>query len=132
MTMSERAWDYATAVGLMAVAVMFVFGIDSHREDPIPNQLWGYWTTDAAGYENRYLELDDHYILIGVNEEDLPDLQRVSKVDCLSLGESLSCTIYSSSSEANLQMTLDYSPAQGGQVRIKNQRHIVWHRQPSS
>ena len=130
--MSARTWDYAIAAGLATVALMFVFGIHGHKEDPVPKPLWGYWTTDAQGYENRYLELDDHYILIGVNEEDLPDLQRVSKVECQAMGEKLACTLYSSSSETNFQLTLDYSPDDSGELRIKNQHGVVWHRQPGS
>lgn len=130
--MNARTWDYSIAVGLVAVALMFGLGFHSHKEDPVPKQLWGYWTTNAEGYENRYLEVDDHYILIGVNEEDLPDLQRVSKVDCQAMGENLACTFYSSNGETNFQLTLDYSPDNSGELRIKNQRGVVWRRQPSS
>ena len=132
MTMNTKTWDYLIAAGLMAMALMFVFALHDKKEDPVPRQLWGYWTTDAPGYENRYLEVDEHYILIGVNEEDMPDLQRVAKVHCATVGEKLTCAIYSSNSEANLQWTLDYSPELGGEVHVKNQRGVVWHRQPSS
>jgi hypothetical protein len=132
MNMNNRTWDYAIAAGLVAIAIMVVFGVRGKKEDPIPKQLWGYWTTDAEGYKDRYLELDDRYVLIGVSEEGMPDLQRVSKVNCRPAGERLSCIIYSSNSEASFQLTVDYSPEHGGEVHIKNQQDIVWHRQPSS
>lgn len=130
--MSAKAWDYVIAGGLVAIALMFVFGIHATKEDPVPQQLWGYWTTEAQGYENRYLELDDRYILIGVNEEDLPDLQRVSEVKCRATDEKLACTLHSSNSETNFQLTLEYSPENKGELRIKNQHGVVWHRQPTT
>ena len=130
--MNTKRWDYAIAAGLITLALCFIVALQGRKEDPVPKQLWGYWTTDAQGFENRYLELDDRYILVGVNEEDMPDLQRVSRVSCHPIGETLSCTLYTSNSETNLKWTLDYSPDNGGEVRIQNHRGLVWHRQPSS
>jgi|tagenome__1003787_1003787.scaffolds.fasta_scaffold19330634_1 hypothetical protein len=132
MKLNRKLRVQIAAACVIAVTALYFLAFHKHHEKAVPQQLWGYWITDAQGYENRYLELDDRYVLIGVNEEDMPELQRVSRVDCQARGEQLNCTIYSSSPEAEYQLDLDYQPANKGELRIKNQRGVVWKRQVSS
>ncbi|SRR6266496_4930222 len=132
MTMDKTNRASLAVAFVLALVILYLMVGRSRKEDSVPKPLWGYWTTSAPGYENRYLELDDRYILIGVNEEDMPDLQRVSRVECHSVAAQMTCTLYSSNSETDSQMTVDYAPTAGGEMTIKNQRGIVWKRHPDS
>jgi hypothetical protein len=113
------------ALGLAATAGC------SHDKNVIPTEVQGYWTTSAPGYKDRYLELDDKYVLIGVNEDDLPELQRASRVESHVEGLEKVYTIHSSSaSQVDYKLILRYSPANGGEVRIQHKEGVVWKRTP--
>lgn len=96
----------------------------------IPNQIQGRWVTQAAGYENRYLQLEKDFVLIGVGRDVTPSIQRVYRVESEGNGRQATYRIYSTGYETDDVLTLYFDPANGGEIRLKNQGGLVWKRVP--
>jgi hypothetical protein len=100
----------------------------SRKDREIPEAVLGHWTTNAAGYEGRYLQLEKDYVLVGFSDDDLPAIQRVSKVETGTEGRKVLYTIYSVDSDGTQQgLGLVYDPPTEN-LQIKNKPGIVWRR----
>jgi hypothetical protein len=100
----------------------------------VPDELVGYWRTDAPRYGDRFLKLERDYVTIGTDEDDVASVQRVREVRTEHQGE---ITIYSISSINSLGpdlLRLEFEPTDGGLIRISHMQGIVWRREtpPSS
>jgi hypothetical protein len=114
---------------LLTAALIFVLAGCSRKPDNvIPEQLQGHWITDASGYEDRYLQLERDFVLIGINEDDMPSIQRVSRVESAQDGRDTIYTIYSSSPKMDYQISLYFNAANGGELRVKNRQQVLWKR----
>lgn len=94
----------------------------------IPDVLVGTWTTDAPAYRDRYLKLEPDYVIYGLGEERNPNAQRVARVESEQTGLITMYVIYSTDSQGPHPITLLYDPANGGTVRVKNQKDAIWRR----
>jgi hypothetical protein len=93
----------------------------------IPEVLVGTWTTDAPAYRDRYLKLEQDYVIYGLGEERNPNAQRVTRVESQQTGFITTYVIYSTDAQGPHPMTLSYDPS-NGTVRVKNQKDAVWRR----
>jgi len=101
------------------------------RDNPkvLPDKLNGFWTTDNPRYQDRYLELARVYVFIGVDRRQAPSIQVIDKIDAVQAGKETSYTIYSTDLQGvDYQMSLQFNPANGGEIQFTNQRGIVWKR----
>jgi hypothetical protein len=126
MVVSKRTW----------LILVLLAGIGCAKQSPkiLPaqlTQLTGVWTTDAERYKDRFLELSAAFVIIGARGQAVPSVQAIKKVESQLSGERTVFTIDSSDLEGNqYQMTFEFNPANGGELRIKNPQQIVWKRRP--
>jgi len=101
----------------------------SHHYTPLPPEVKGVWTTDDPRYRDRFLELSQAFVIVVTGPHDTPSVQLVDKVEIEPMGLDEALTIYSTdySDGAHYQMALQFSPANGGEIRFKNQGQ-VWKR----
>ena len=98
----------------------------------LPREVQGAWVTDDPQYAERLIQFwpSEFVILTGV--ESQASVQSVYKVERQQIGSGLTLTIYSENRAGNRdQMGITYSPANGGELRFRNQKQ-VWRRVPES
>ncbi len=110
------------------VAALGVLGCASHPTNVLPDQIQGHWVTNRKGYETRYLQLERDFVLIGVEPDVTPSIQRVYRVEEETNGRQVTYKIYSTGAESDYTLTLRYDPANGGEIQLKNQGGIIWKR----
>lgn len=113
---------------LLAIACM-ASGCNNSRI--LPNTLVGFWTTENPRYHDRFIELDNVYLFIGLGPRQVPKLQVVDKFKAIEDGNETTYTIYSKDLQGlGDQMTFKFRPANGGEIEFNNQRGVVWRRFP--
>lgn len=114
-----------TVVTLMLLACV---GCSRNNSRMLPRELEGVWTTDDPRYGDRLLELSQAFVII-VAGHDTPSVQMIDKVETQPKGTDTALTIYSTDypEETHYEMALQFSPANGGEMRFKNQTQ-VWRR----
>jgi hypothetical protein len=113
------------------LVLMLLACIGCSKQNPrvLPAQLRGVWTTDAERYKDRFLELSPAFIIIGARGQAAPTVQLIKNVASQPSERGTVFTIDSSDLEGNqYQMTLEFTPARGGELRVKNQQKVVWKR----
>lgn len=104
------------------------FGCSKNKQNLLPSQLAGFWTTDAPKYHGRFLELNRAFVIIGTGLENPPSVQIVDSITIHPEQQDLTLTIYSSDVETGQdELTLQFSPANGGEIRFPHQPE-VWTR----
>jgi len=97
----------------------------------LPDTLVGFWTTENPRYQDRFIELDNVYLFIGVGTRQVPRLQVVNKFKAVQAGNETTYTIYSTDMQGvGNQMTFKFSTANGGEIEFNNQGGVVWSRFP--
>jgi hypothetical protein len=99
-------------------------------EASLPREVEGAWITDDPQYAERLIKFwpSEYVILTGV--ESQANVQTVDKVERQQSGNGFALTIYSSNRAGNHdQIGISYSPANGGELRFRNQKP-VWRRVP--
>jgi len=114
----------------LAVLVMFIifFGWHCGYERIAPNELVGIWKTAALKYADRFFKIDQKIITIGTGGENI-EIYTIKKIRTKKgpTERSLLYTIYSKNEEGvEYKFAFYYSSENGGVIRLKNQRHIVW------
>jgi hypothetical protein len=97
----------------------------------LPRELEGAWVTDDPQYTDRLIKFwsSEYVILTGAQGQANP-VQSVDKVERQQYGNGFTLTIYSKNRAGDSnQMGLTYTPANGGEVRFRNQKQ-VWKRVP--
>ena len=98
----------------------------------LPPELLGFWTTDSPAYKERYIKFENDYVLFGVGDDESPTIQRISKIESKKNGDHIVYTFYSRDADGAHQLIVSYSAADGGTLRIKNQKDVIWKRFNSS
>lgn len=94
----------------------------------IPQQLLGFWTTDAPAYQDRYIKFEEKYVLFGLGGDELPTIQRIVDVVAETSGLQTTYTLRSRDKEGAHELVVVYDPYGGGTLQIRNQRQVVWRR----
>jgi hypothetical protein len=113
---------------LLSIVALLLVGLGCNRGNVkgFPSQLTGYWTTDDASYQGRFLELNPAYVIIGAGEKGSPSVQIIDRIESVPVGDGTSYTIYSTTQEGvHNQLTIEFSPRGGGEIRFQHQ-DAVW------
>lgn len=104
-------------------------GCNSTSSLTLPREMEGVWTTDDPRFQGRFMELSPSFVIIVTGHDDPASVQFVDKVESPAPGDVSSLTVYSTdySEGAHYQMRLQFSPANGGEIRFQNQG-LVWRR----
>jgi hypothetical protein len=114
---------------LLTLALLLFVGLGCSRPNPriLPQELAGHWTTDSTNYRGRFLELSQTYVIIGAGEKGNPDVQTIDRVDSVPMDYGTLYTIHSTTHDGlPSQIALQFSPREGGEIRIKNQVGVIW------
>ena len=98
-------------------------------QNQIPQELTGYWRTEAPRYQKRFLKLEKDYVTIGTEDDDVASVQRVREVRAESQGGKIIYTISSISAEGSDLLGLEFDPTNGGSLQIRHMQGIVWKRE---
>ena len=94
----------------------------------LPDELSGFWTTSDFRYQGRFIELSNAYIIVGPGDGSA-DVQRIKHIDLLISGAETTYTIFSEGADGtNSKWTVIYENTNGGQLRLGNERGMVWKR----
>jgi hypothetical protein len=116
--------------GLIAVLMVSIlsFGWHCGYEKSPPNELLGVWETTAQRYNDRFFEIDTDTITFGTGGENFETytIKKVKKIVSQEDGGIL-LTIYYEIEEGDVYtFAFHYSPARGGEIRLKNQTDMIW------
>src|ERR1700710_2229462 len=97
------------------------------ERNPLPNGLIGSWTTDEPAYQNRAVRLEKDFVIVGFGEDVTPTIQKITRVDTLTIETGIACTIYSTDKEGPHQLTVYFNPKEPASLFLKNVPG-KWHR----
>ena len=115
---------------LLAGIIFIVFSIYKYETKIlISDDLRGVWTTTDARYKDRSFEVTKDMIILetGVASNDSCHITKIEKEDQGT--KRLYVIHYDTSSGDEQQFSFYYSPKDGGTIRLKNQKDIVWKKQ---
>jgi len=93
-----------------------------------PSYLVGVWQTQASGYADQHMFIDEHRIGFGTSALTA-DGYVITKIDERREGaKSFFIVSYQGADETHYQLAFFYEPAGGGRIVYKNQDHLVWTR----
>lgn len=114
-------------VVLLGVSVLA--GCDRNVRNMLPRDVEGSWTTDDPRYRDRFFELSPTFLIIVTGREAPASVQWIDKVKIQPMDSETSYIVYSTDygDDSQNQMVLVFRPANGGEIRFKNQAE-VWRR----
>lgn len=121
----------ATSQSLMAIMLLILAPcLACHQNSSLmlPHELQGEWTTDDPRYAGRLLDLSPSFVILVRGHAD-SSVQWVDRVKSEQNDSDTTLTIYSTDRSIGEQyeMTLFFRPANGGEIRFRNQTG-VWRR----
>ena len=111
------------------LALLLCVGCNSTSLLNLPREMEGVWTTDDPRFQGRFMELSPSFVIIVTGPDDPVSVQFIDKVETQAPGDLSSLTVYSTdySEGVRHQMRLQFSSANGGELRFQNQG-LVWRR----
>jgi len=101
-------------------------------EVTLPRELQGAWVTDDPQYSEKLVQFWPHDFVVLTGVESQASVRTVYKMERQQYGNGFSLTIYSETATGTRdQIGISYSPANGGELRFRNQKQ-VWKRAPQS
>ena len=97
-------------------------------EKTAPNDLVGIWETSAPKYADRFFKIDQDTITIGQGG-DAFEIHVIKKIHAKKIPEerSILYTIYyENESVDDYKFAFYYSPENGGMIRLKHKKNIIW------
>ena len=117
-----RTMPTTNKILLVSALLLACIGCNSTNPRILPDQVVGFWTTDAVGYRGRFLELTNAFVIVGAGENGSPRVQLIDEVVVEKNNTATTYTIYSTSLDGTQdRMTLQFDPRHGGEIRLKNQ-----------
>ncbi|MBZ5566961.1 MAG: hypothetical protein LAN64_03830 [Acidobacteriia bacterium] len=112
-------------VALIVVLLVSCLACNRGIKSP-PQELLGVWTTDVPAYQGRYLKFEKDYVLFGVGQDASPTIQPILSIDVRQDGKQTVYTVHSVDADGAHEFVFFFDPSDGGALRIKNQREVVW------
>ena len=103
-----------------------LFGCQPTKNTTLPDELVGVWKTSAPKYAERSLEFTKGSIILGSGKGNF-DPHPIANIETIREGHSILYAISHLNSEGQeYTLAFYYDPADGGVIRLKNQKTIVW------
>ena len=134
----QKGWDQTMLHGicrraLIAIAVLASLSSCKAAQEPVvvPPDLIGVWKTDDPRYVDRHFELKADTIILsmGAAGTDSHPIQKFEKRQD-PRGTSYFLTYKNLGEGVEDTLSFDYEMGAGGAIRFKNQRNIVWKKEP--
>lgn len=112
---------------LWILAIVLVFpGCRSPKNTTVPDQLVGVWRTTSPKYADRFFEITKNTITFATGGESV-DVRPITKFETVPEKKSIFYAISLKSQEGyEHQFSFYYDPSNGGRIRFKNQKQIIW------
>ena len=112
---------------LVAFALLvIVIGCQSKEDNAVPDNLLGVWKTSDPKYADRFVEIIKKAILFGTGGESF-ELHALADIENTREGKEIFYTItHINHHGQRYKFSFYYDPTNGGAIRFKNQKHIIW------
>lgn len=108
------------------IVLTIFFGWHCGYEKNAPNEIMGVWNTLEQKYADRSITIDTYTITFGIGGGNV-EIYTIKKIKRTAVEGSILYTIYYENGEGVwYKFAFYYSPENGGTMRKKNQRQIVW------
>ena len=122
--MKKILW-FTLSATLIGVLLFFMLNRGSSR---IPADLLGMWVTNAAGYEDRYLILQDENLVLGTGGNS-SDLYHVNRMREENNNSNFSYIInYENDEKTKFKLKFIYTMGRNETIKIYPMEDIVWTR----
>lgn len=130
--MSHRAQNRASrmlGIVTLLLGMSVLAGCDRNVSNMLPHDVEGTWATDDPRYRDRFFELSPTFLIIVAGPDTPANVRWIDKVKIQATGSETSYVVYSTdcSDDTQNQMALIFNPANGGEIRFRNQSE-VWRR----
>jgi hypothetical protein len=117
---------------VVALSVLMLPAVACTRSVTVPKELVGNWVSDDAKYEGKNLIIDrDGYVVLILDPVSTPKASRVESMKCTKEG-GLTCSFETTDKAGtHNKLSVTYSPANGGELRLGHPSGVVWHHAPS-
>ena len=112
----------------LTILLVFAIFLGWHcgYEKSAPNEIVGVWKTSDQRYVDRFITIDTYTIRFGIGEGKV-NIYTINKVKKTSEEGGTLYTIYYENGEGVwYKFAFYYSPENGGTMRKKNQKQIIW------
>lgn len=123
------------ALTVASLTLALLTGCTRQATEPqvLPAQVLGEWRTNETRYEGRFLKLDSDQVTIGLGREAPDQREHIQRVSSTPPDSPTDYVIGLRTSDGREDsIALQFSPKNGGELRLKNQPKILWRRQWTS
>lgn len=112
---------------LVALAILTtLLGCQPAKNTTLPDDLVGVWKTSAPKYSDRSLEFTKDSIIFGTGKGNV-DTHPIANIETIREDNTILYTISHLNREGHeYTLSFYYDPANGGVIRLKNQKTIAW------
>ena len=122
---------WRTAVLAICLVATGACRLDGAEVIRMPEGLIGTWQTDSPDYAGRFFTLsaDEFSLLLIGTGTSTPERYHIASVTRIRDKYGMLHTIeYADAEGTDYHMGLYYDPEDGGRLRLKNQRNMIWRR----
>ena len=120
-------------ISLVVFAFLTTFGCLSNEIDNLPQEVLGHWETETPKYAGFSFELGEETVTFtDLNAENGIESNTIEKrTKELDNEANIFYVVHYENEEGlELKFAFYYDPSGGGEIRLKNQKTIVWTRVP--
>ena len=120
---------------IVVFTIISFLGCSSNKLDTLPQELLGQWETTASKYKGFSFELTKESIIFtDLNAENKTEVYVIEKrtKDVDKDNNAVYTVFYENKEGLEFKFALYYDPAEGGKIKLKNQKGIVWTRSKKS
>ena len=118
---------------VMGIAIFVAFLVFfPEKPTPLPDELFGVWTTPHPKYVDRYVDFTKATIIFGTGKGSA-DTNFISNVERTLQDNTILYTVYfHRAGGPEDKVSFYYDSENGGLMRFKNQKHIEWKKETAS
>lgn len=87
--------------------------------------FYGQWVSAEPSYHDCYMKITPDVITFG-QSGNLVDSYRITDIEAQITGGKQDYTVYYRDESGEMKISFEYRADNGGEIRIKNQEHILW------
>lgn len=113
------------------VLILLLVCAACQRSKPAPSEILGTWQTDDPRYNGKFLRFDEDFLVLGLGEDVVPKPEHIEHITVSHEGIATIYLIEARDQDRALdRITVEYSPQNGGELRLSNPHQIVWKKSP--
>jgi hypothetical protein len=114
---------------LLLPLLLWLAGCNGQGLQALPSQMIGEWRTDEPRYHGRFMRLETDRVTFGLGTGAPDQAEHVERVKLAPRDNPMDYTIRLTAGDGTPDsIVLQFTPQNGGELRLKNQPKIVWRR----